>query len=77
VIDAAGGADPLPFQLILRRVGREYETLIAGSEVRKIVSALYRMYGAQFRRRDMAHPALDLSSYPGEDELLRLLAPTA
>jgi hypothetical protein len=75
-IDAAGGAaSPIPFLLLLRRVGREGEKTISGGEVRRVVRALYRMYGAQFRAKDMAHPALDLSSYPPEDAVLSLLPP--
>jgi hypothetical protein len=76
VIDETGGPDPVPFQLILRRVGRESESEIKGAELRRIVGAIYRMYGAQFRSRDMAHPALDLSVYPQNEETVRLVPPT-
>ena len=48
-IDATGGPRPLPFQLIVRRVGREHEQTISGAEVRQLVEALYAIYGAQFR----------------------------
>jgi hypothetical protein len=77
VIDASGGARPLPFQLIIRRVGRETEATIRGAEVRRLVRALYAMYGAQFRPQDMAHPALSLDSYPADDAEVALVAPTA
>lgn len=76
-IDATGGPQPPRFQLLLRRVGREGEGTITGGEVRRIVKALYAMYGAQFRPQDMAHPALSLEAYPAEDEVLALLPPTA
>jgi GNAT superfamily N-acetyltransferase len=76
-IDASGGARPLPFQLIIRRIGREAATTITGAEVRRIVRALYAMYGAQFRPQDMAHPALSLASYPAENATVALVAPTA
>ena len=76
-IDASGGARPLPFQLILRRVGRETQTTITGAEVRRIVRALYAMYGAQFRPQDMAHPALNLTQYPADNTEVALIAPTA
>ena len=76
-IDAVGGAHPLPFQLILRRVGRETESAITGTEVRRIVRALYAMYGAQFRAQDMAHPALSLDIYPADHTKIALIAPTA
>lgn len=75
-IDASGGARPLPFQLLLRRVGSETQTTITGAEVRRIVRALYTMYGAQFRPQDMAHPALSLADYPNENTKVALLAPT-
>ena len=76
-IDASGGARPLPFQLLLRRVGSEMQTTIRGAEVRRIVRALYAMYGAQFRPQDMAHPALSLTHYPADDTEIALTAPTA
>ena len=76
-IDASGGACPLPFQLILRRVGRESETMMTGAELRRIVRALYAMYGAQFRPQDMAHPALNLANFPPDNAMIPLIAPTA
>jgi len=76
-IDASGGARPLPFQLILRRVGRETQTTITGGELRHIVRALYAMYQAQFRPQDMAHPALSLAAYPAHNAEVALIAPTA
>lgn len=76
-IDAGGGARPLPFQLIIRRVGHEAGCSTTGAEVRRIVHALYRMYRSQFRLRDMAHPALNLEKYPGDDTKIALVPPTA
>ncbi len=76
-IDASGGARPLPFQLIIRRVRRETQRSLPGSEVRRLVRALYAMYGAQFRPKDMAHPALNLATYPPDDAEVALLPPTA
>ena len=75
-IDAQGGARPLPFQVILRRVGRETESTVNGTDVRRIVRALDAMYGAQFRSGDMAHPALRLDAYPPENAEVALIAPT-
>jgi hypothetical protein len=77
VIDRGGGPRPLAFQLLVRRVGREEELAITGSEVRRIVQAIYRMYAAQFRPQDMADPLLSLASYPDEDEAVALIPPTA
>lgn len=76
-IDASGGARPLPFQLIIRQIGRESETTINGERVRRLVRALYTMYGAQFRSQDMAHPSLSLATYPAADATVALLAPTS
>jgi hypothetical protein len=75
-IDATGGARPLPFQLVIRRVRRESERAITGANVRRLVRALYAMYGAHFRRQDMAHPALSLAQYPADDAEIPLLPPT-
>ncbi len=75
-IDASGGARPLHFQLLVRRVAREAQTTITGTEARRIVRALYAMYGAQFRPQDMAHSALSLRDYPAEEARIALIAPT-
>ena len=76
-IDARGGARPLPFQLCIRRVGEEGAESITGAHLRRIVAALYRIYGPQFRPEDMAHPALDLAPYPADDAVIGMLLPTA
>jgi len=76
VIDATGGARPLPFQLVLRRVGREGEDTISGREVRGLVRALYAIYAPQFRPADLAHPLLAPDRLPPDDAVLPLLPPT-
>lgn len=75
-IDASGGARPLPFQLIVRRVGREHERVITGAETRQLVQALYAIYGPQFRAADLAHPLLSLENYPYDTAMIPLLPPT-
>jgi hypothetical protein len=75
-IDASGGPRPLPFRLVLRRVGREEEQTIRGSEVREIVECLYRMYGTGFREQDMAAVRQNLQDHPGDQENIPLVAPT-
>lgn len=45
-IAASGGTRPLPLQLCLREVGRPPLETISGARLRRIVAALYRMYGA-------------------------------
>lgn len=75
VIDATGGARPLAFQLVVRRVGREGETTISGREVRGLVRALYAIYTPQFRPADLAHPLLALDRLPPDDAIIALLPP--
>ena len=77
VIDAAGGPVPLRFQLIVRRVGREYEETITGGEVREIVERFYRMYAQEFRAQDMAPVWPLLDGYPPPNAMIALLPPTA
>ena len=76
-IDASSGPKPVPFQLLLRKVGRENEESISAADVRRIVAALYEMYGRQFRPEDMRHPALNLDTYPSPEMKIALLPPTA
>lgn len=75
-IDASGGARPLPFGLMVRRVGREQEQTIQGGEVREMVEALYQMYGAGFREQDMAAARRTLETYPGDEAQIALVPPT-
>lgn len=76
-IDAGGGPKPLPFGLVVRRVGLEQENVISGREVRQIVESLYAMYGAGFRESDMAVVWRMLESYPADQAEIRLVAPTS
>lgn len=75
-IDISGGPRPLPFGLIVRRVGREAEDTIQGEEIRDIVAALYKMYGTGFRERDMAGLWESLRDYPAGDAEVALVPPT-
>src|SRR5439155_13604756 len=52
-IDGSGGPRPLPFALLVRRLGREEEQKIEGEELCGIVECLYRMYGSGCREKDM------------------------
>lgn len=76
VIDATGGARPLPFQLVVRQVGREAAPTISGREVRRLVRALYAIYAPQFRPADLAHPLLSPDQLPPDDAVIALLPPT-
>ena len=75
-IDASGGPRPLPFRLVLRRVGREEQQILQGAEVREIVECLYRMYATGFREQDMAAAWQSLRDYPDDQARIPLVAPT-
>lgn len=77
LIDAAGGSIPLPFQLIIRRVGRENERVIRGADVRRLISAIYTIYSAQFRQIEMQHPLLSMERYPAPDATIALVPPAS
>ena len=77
-IDASGGPRPLPFQLIVRQVGREGERAVSSERLTRWIEALHTMYGAHFRAADMAHPHLStqhLRRDPGAE--VALLPPTS
>lgn len=76
VIDATGGPKPLPFQLIIRRVGREHERAIPSKEVRTCIQGLYDIYRPQCRAADFAHPLLSLDALPPDPTFIPLLPPT-
>lgn len=76
-IDAAGDSNPLPFQLLVRRIGKEHERTVSGAQARQIVCALYAIYGAQLRAAEMNHPLLNIERYPANDAVVSLVAPTA
>jgi len=72
IIDATGGPRPLPFWLMLRQVGNEDQNSISGDELRRLVEALYALYGAGFRESDMAPLFRRLEEYPAAETRIRL-----
>ncbi|MCX6968755.1 MAG: hypothetical protein NTV93_01200 [Verrucomicrobia bacterium] len=76
-IDMGGGPQPIPLCLIIRKVGREHEEHVTGSEVRRIARSLYKMYGTGFRAKDMDVVHASLENYPAPEEKIPLLPPTA
>ena len=62
---------------MLRRVGRETEDRISGAEVLAVARSLYKMYGIEFRAREMQGVLESLESYPPEGEWIDLIAPTS
>jgi len=66
---------PVPLLLVVRRVGRESERTISGTEVREIVQALYTMFGVHVRADHMA-PLWGLCDHlPGPGETIALRPP--
>jgi len=75
-IDASGGPRPLPFNMLVRRIGREDEPSLRAGEVREVVECLYRMYGAGCREKDMEGLWRGFEEYPGNDVMIALIAPS-
>lgn len=71
-IDASGGPFPLPFWLMIRRVGAKNGNKISGLELKRLVSALYAMYATGFRPQDMAPLWRELENYPPDDAFIAL-----
>lgn len=76
-IDKAGVSSPLPFQLLVRRIGKEHERSVSGAQVRRIVRAIYAIYAAQLRAAEMKHPLLNIERYPADAAVVSLVLPTA
>ena len=54
LIDATGGPRPVPFTLIVRRVGREAQGSLSPEECRGLIASLYEMYQTGCRPQDMS-----------------------
>jgi GNAT superfamily N-acetyltransferase len=74
-IDRSGGPRPLPFLLLIRRVGSEGQSSIDGSEVRLLVEDLYSMYAAEFRPQDMSPMWERIKAFPGPGDSVQLVSP--
>lgn len=72
-----GPSRPVPLALVLRRVGRETESIVPGSEIRRITDALYHMYGCGLHAADIAAARKSQEKYPGDEDMVMLLPPTA
>lgn len=76
LIDTQGGPHPLPLRLVIRRMGKESETHLPGSEVRESVSALYHMFGSSFRPKDMVPLWEEVRNlYPPDQAQVKLIEP--
>jgi hypothetical protein len=67
---------PLPFALIVRRVGRETEQRISCAEVHTVIKALYMMYGVHVRADHMAPLWTRVDELPPASMPIALVAPT-
>jgi hypothetical protein len=77
-IDRSGGPRPLPFSLVIRRIGREDEKDVSGAEARSLARALYRIYRDGCRVGDLAPLLAQIEEdYPSPDERVRLVPPTS
>ena len=70
MIAASGAPQPVPLQLCLREVGRPPLEALSGARLRRIVAALYQIYGVP--NDGAMHPALDLRRYPAEAAVVRM-----
>jgi hypothetical protein len=71
----SSSVQPLPFALIVRRVGREHETEMSGAELRELVDALYGMFGVHVRDEHMAQVRALAAGFPQAHETISLLVP--
>ena len=77
-IDHAGGPQPLPFSLVIRRVGRETETEWSGTAARALARAVYRIYRDGCRARDLAPLLAGIETdFPASEERIQLVPPTS
>ncbi len=76
-IDISGGPQPVPLCLVLRRVGQETEKTLDAYEVHRVARSLYKMYGMEFRERDMRVVLDSLDAYPTAGERIDLISPTS
>ncbi len=66
---------PVALSLVLRRVGREHESVMRGGELRDIVSALHAMFARHVRSDHMAPVRALLDRFPDPCEEVALLSP--
>ncbi len=76
-IDTAGGSQPVPFTLIVRRVGREEGHEMPSAEVKHIISSLYGMYATGVRAQDMQGLWRQLEGWPKGSDPVSLFLPTS
>ena len=75
-IDAAGGSTPLPFQLVIRQVGRESMQSMSASKAEQIVQRLYCIYGEDLRPAEILDAQRARGLARVLDRVVHLLPPT-
>ena len=75
-IDESGGPHPLPLSLLVRKVGRESETVIRAETAHRLAGCLYEMYAMEFRPQDMEPVWQNLGRFPRGEQLINLIPPT-
>jgi GNAT superfamily N-acetyltransferase len=68
---------PLPFELVIRRVGREAEGELPAAEVAAIVDSIYAVYGAHTPEAALAPLRREAARWLAARERFALLPPTA
>ncbi|HEU4429873.1 MAG TPA: hypothetical protein VFT98_14010, partial [Myxococcota bacterium] len=68
---------PLPFDLVLRRVGREADRELPAAELAAIVDSIYAVYGAHVPESALAPLRSDAAEWTRGRATFRLVTPTA
>lgn len=68
---------PLPFGLVLRRVGLEHETSMPAAELAAVVESIYAVYGRHTRAAVLDPLRTAAAAWTGRTQTFRLLPPTA
>ncbi|MGH8048124.1 MAG: hypothetical protein ACREKL_12850 [Chthoniobacterales bacterium] len=75
-IDASGAPQPVPLNLLVRKVGRENEPSMRAENIHRIAHCLYEMYAMEFRPQDMEVVWRNLETFPRGEQIVPLLPPT-
>jgi GNAT superfamily N-acetyltransferase len=74
---AAATPQPVPLNLLLRRVGREHEASMPGAELAAVVAAVYAVYAVHVPAAALEPLRADAAVWAAREPSFRLLPPTA
>jgi GNAT superfamily N-acetyltransferase len=74
---AGATPQPVPLQLVMRRVGREHEERVPAAEVAAIVASIYAVYGVHTPAAALDPLRADAERWTARESSFRLLPPTA